>query len=106
MQPKSMSLDPRWFQILFQALFLAYGLFALHWVAAIGHYAVSIGGCLLATYAAECYRQKKLVNIISNKSLHSSAFSVLISAASLCLLLKTNHWSISLLAAFLTVGSK
>ena len=33
-------------------------------------------------------------------------FSVLISAMSLCLLLKTNHWSTSLLAAFFTVGSK
>lgn len=33
-------------------------------------------------------------------------FSVLISAMSLCLLLKTNSWQISLLAAFLTVVSK
>src|SRR6185369_3268174 len=33
-------------------------------------------------------------------------FSVLISAMSLCLLLKTNDWHISLLAAFLTVASK
>jgi len=33
-------------------------------------------------------------------------FSVMISAMSLCLLLKTNDWYISLLAAFLTVASK
>ena len=33
-------------------------------------------------------------------------FSVLISSMSLCLLLKTNDWYISLLAAFLTVASK
>jgi len=33
-------------------------------------------------------------------------FSVLISSLSLCLLLKTSHWYISLLAAFLTVSSK
>ena len=106
MQPKSISLDPRWFQILFQALFLSYGLIALHWAPAVGHYIVSVAGCLLFTYAAECYRQRSLVHVIANKSLHSSAFSVLISAASLCLLLKTNSWTVSLLATFLTVASK
>jgi hypothetical protein len=87
-----MSPDPRWFQILFQLLFLSYGLFALHWAPGVLHYGISIGGCIFFTYIAECYRQKRVVSIIRNKSLHSSAFSVLISAASLCLLLRTNHW--------------
>ena len=106
MQSEKMSLDPRWFQILFQALFLSYGVFALHWSPDLLHYGASIGGCLFFTYVAECYRQKALVSILRNKSLHSSAFSVLISAASLCLLLKTNHWTVSALATFLTVASK
>ena len=106
MQPKTRSLDPRWFQIVFQSLFLCYGLFALHWAPDAGHYAVSIGGCLAFTYLAECIRQNRLANVFSDKNLRSSAFSVLISAASLCLLLKTNHWAVSLIAALLTVASK
>jgi hypothetical protein len=31
MQQQTSSLDPRYFQVGFQALFLAYGIFFLHW---------------------------------------------------------------------------
>src|ERR1043165_5132564 len=106
MKPASLKLDPRWFQILFQAIFIGYGLAVLHWVPSLVHYGVSIFGCFAATWVAECYRQRKLVHMLRNKTFHSSAFSVLISAASLCLLLRTNYWWVSLLAALLTVASK
>lgn len=106
MKYASIKLDPRWFQIAFQALFLGYGIAVLHWAPSVTHYLLSILGCLAATWLAECYRQQRLVHVLRNRIFRSAAFSVLISAASLCLLLKTNHWWVSLLAAGLTVASK
>jgi Na+-transporting NADH:ubiquinone oxidoreductase subunit NqrB len=101
MQNKTFASDPRYFQLLFQALFLSYGIISLGWDRDWVHYAVSICGCLIFNYAAESIRQKKWVPLFGK-----SLFSVLISAMSLCLLLKTNHWYTSLLAAFLAVISK
>src|SRR5436853_7003695 len=101
--PKTFSLDPRWFQVIFQAIFLSYGIFFLAWDADWLHYAISIGGCLLFQFAADSIRARRLM---THREFNRWGFSVLISAMSLCLLLKTNHWYISLLAAFLTVASK
>ncbi len=106
MQQKSFALDPRYFQILFQALFLTYGLLFLSWKADWLHYAISIGGCLFFNYIFESNKQKKLLAFTGSHGFKHWGFSVLISAASLCLLLKTNHWYVSLLATFLTVASK
>ena len=98
--------DPRYFQVLFQALFLSYGLAYLDWNAAWLHYAASIGGCLFFNYVFESFRQKKVLPLVGKNGFRCWGFSVLISALSLCLLLKTNHWTVSLLAAFFTVASK
>ncbi|HEX8315500.1 MAG TPA: DUF2330 domain-containing protein, partial [Flavisolibacter sp.] len=106
MQPKTRALDPRYFQIIFQLVFLTYGLVFLSWMADWQHYAISIAGCLLFNYIFECITQKAILPIGGDKGFKQWGFSVLISAASLCLLLKTNFWYISLLAAFLTVASK
>ena len=103
MQRLSFALDPRYFQVIFQAIFLTYGILFLHWNADWEHYVISIGGCLLFQYSADSIRSKKFLKPIE---FDRWGFSVLISAMSLCLLLKTNHWYISLLAAFLTVASK
>jgi Na+-translocating ferredoxin:NAD+ oxidoreductase RnfD subunit len=103
MQRLSFALDPRYFQVVFQAIFLMYGVFFLHWNADWPHYVISIGGCLLFQYTADSTRLKRL---LKPNEFDRWGFSVLISAMSLCLLLKTNHWYISLLAAFLTVASK
>ncbi len=103
MQVPRIALDPRWFQVIFQALFLCYGLFFLHWPADWQHYIISIGGCLLFQYAADSIVAKRF---LKPSEFTRWGFSVLISAMSLCLLLKTNFWYISLLAAFLTVSSK
>lgn len=78
----------------------------MSWKAEWLHYAVSTGGCLLFNYIFESGRQKTLLPLIGNNGFKRWGFSVLISAASLCLLLKTNHWYVSGLAAFLTVASK
>ena len=106
MQQKSYALDPRYFQILFQLIFLTYGLLFLSWPADWQHYFISIGGCLVFNYLFESFKQKSVLPLSGNRGFKLWGFSVLISAASLCLLLKTNDWYISLLAAFLTVVSK
>ncbi len=103
MQKHKLSIDPRYFQVIFQAIFLFYGIFYLHWNADWLHYLISIGGCLLFQYAADSIQAKRF---LKPNEFDRWGFSVLISAMSLCLLLKTNFWHISLLATFLTVISK
>lgn len=103
MQRLSFALDPRYFQVIFQAIFLTYGILFLDWNADWQHYIISIGGCLLFQYGADSIRSKRFLR---PNEFDRWGFSVLISAMSLCLLLKTNHWYVSLFAAFLTVGSK
>jgi hypothetical protein len=103
MQRLSFALDPRYFQVIFQAVFLSYGILFLHWNADWQHYIISIGGCLLFQYAADSIKSKRF---LKPDEFDRWGFSVLISAMSLCLLLKTNNGFVSLLAAFLTVTSK
>ena len=103
MQQKAFATDPRFFQVIFQATFLSYGLFYLHWTAGWLHYITSIGGCLFFQYAADSIMAKRFLR---PGEFNRWGFSVLISAMSLCLLLKVNYWYISLLAAFITVASK
>ena len=103
MQRLSFALDPRYFQVIFQAIFLSYGILFLHWNADWQHYIISIGGCLLFQYAADSIKAKRF---LKPAEFDRWGFSVLISAMSLCLLLKTNDWYVSLLATFLTVASK
>lgn len=103
MQQAALRIDPRYFQVIFQTLFLSYGLLILDWDAEWLHYAMSVGGCLLFQFAAESIKHKRLMKV---SEFDRWGFSVLISAMSLCLLLKTNYWYVSLLAAFLTVASK
>jgi len=103
MQRLSFALDPRYFQVIFQAIFLSYGILFLHWYADWQHYIISIGGCLLFQYSVDSIKTKRF---LKPKDFDRWGFSVLISAMSLCLLLKTNYWYVSLLAAFLTVASK
>ena len=103
MQQKTLRPDPRYFQVIFQAIFLSYGILILNWDANWQHYLISIAGCLFFQYSADSIKTKRFLKA---DEFDRWGFSVLISAMSLCLLLKTNHWYISLLAAFLTVGSK
>ena len=103
MQKQSFALDPRYFQVIFQAIFLNYGIFYLQWNAGWLHYTLSVGGCLFFQYSADSLYSKKF---LPASAFSRWGFSILISGMSLCLLLKTNYWYISLLAAFLTVASK
>src|SRR4029078_10239749 len=106
MQPKSFALDPRYFQVIFQLIFLLYGIFFLKWSTDWIHYSISVGGCLLFKYLFESIKQHRFLPLLGKSGWRFWGFSVLISALSLCLLLKTNHWYVSLFAAFLTVVSK
>lgn len=103
MQYHALRIDPRYFQVIFQAIFLSYGILILDWTPDWTHYFISTGGCLLFQYLADSIKSKRWMHI---KEFDRWGFSVLISAMSLCLLLKTNDWYISLLAAFITVVSK
>jgi len=103
---KSITLDPRYFQVIFQFVFLSYGVLFLEWNTDWPHYLISILGCVVFNYLFESIKQKRWLTLTGKSGFRLWGFSVLISAMSLCLLLKTNHWSTSLLAAFLTVSSK
>jgi len=103
MQQRRLALDARYFQVIFQTIFLSYGIFYLQWSADWLHYLINIGGCLFFQYAADSINTKKFLSL---SDFNRWGFSMLISALSLCLLLKTNHWYTSLLATFFTVASK
>lgn len=103
MWSKKWAIDPRWFQVIFQSIFLLYGILFLHWRSDFLHYTICVFGCILFQYIFESIQQKRFVRI---SEFDRWGFSVLISAMSLCLLLKTNHWYTSLLASFITVAGK
>jgi Na+-transporting NADH:ubiquinone oxidoreductase subunit NqrB len=104
MPAKSVSLDPRYFQVIFQLIFLSYGIIYLQWNLNWLHYLVCIGGCLLFNFILEAFRARTFFSLLPR--FNQWGFSVLISALSLCLLLKTNHWYVTLIATFFTVASK
>src|SRR5215467_5521945 len=100
------SADPRYFQIGFQFIFILFGIFYLGWTTDWLHYIITITGCLFFNYASESIKSRLFLPLIGNEGWRRWGFSILISALSICLLLKVNHWYTSLLAAFLTVISK
>lgn len=99
--------DARYFQIIFQTVFLLYGIFSLHWV--------NEGMCFLY-YATACLSTQFLFELKQhNFPVASAAFwnkfynackSALITAFGLCLLLKTNGWHICVLAGFISIAGK
>lgn len=99
--------DARYFQIIFQTVFLFYGIFYLHWA--------NEGMCFLY-YAAACLVTQFLFELVQhNFSFASPGFwskfyngckSALITAFGLCLLLKTNFWYVCVLAAFISIAGK
>lgn len=96
--------DARYFQILFQSIFLSYGILFLHWNAEWWLYStyfiVSIATQLVFEYflgnAAFAY----------SKRIAFSFPSIIISSFGLSLLLKTNDIEVAALAAFISIASK
>jgi Na+-transporting NADH:ubiquinone oxidoreductase subunit NqrB len=88
--------DPRIYQIATLALLLAWGLFGLDLEVRAAVAAVAIATALSTQY-------------VLGRAARLPAFdpkSALISALSLCLLMRTNYLSLALLTAALTIGSK
>ena len=89
-------LDPRLYQIASLSTLLLYGLLWLHFDVSIWQIAITLGTALLTQYAGT-----RLYNLPS-----FDPRSPLISALSLCLLLRTHDLAVVVLAAFIAIGSK
>ncbi len=96
--------DARYFQILFQSIFLSYGIFFLHW---------QNEGWLYVTYFITSIVTQFLCELAFGKNEQSffASFtkgipSVLISSFGLSLLLKTNLLWVAIFAAFVSILSK
>lgn len=91
-----LALDPRLYQIASLSTLLLYGLIWLRFDVSLIQIAITIGATLLTQYAGTRY-------------FNLSTFdpkSPLISALSLCLLLRTDHLEVAALAAVVAIGSK
>ena len=99
--------DARYFQIIFQCEFLAYGILSLGWNAEWALYLTYLGVSITTQLIAET-----ILSRIKNKTYPSISKikngipSAIISSMGLCLLLKTNELSIAGLAAFISIASK
>ncbi len=99
--------DARYFQILFQLTFLGYGIVYLSWQPNWALFATYIIVALATQWLADSLTARAVQPIIGNKSfMYKGGLSALISAASLCLLLKTNELYIGALASVISIGSK
>lgn len=88
--------DGRHYQIIFLSSFLIFGLFRLGWF----EYSLNF----TATFFA-CIGTQLLLSLLSNKD-YSSVKSALISALSICLMMKSNFALTAVLASVLSIGSK
>jgi enediyne biosynthesis protein E5 len=101
--------DARYFQIIFQSLFLCYGIFYLHWNAEWWLYATYFGISISTQIVCETVFKRNTAGIFSPAwwtKLKMCIPSALISSFGLSLLLKTNHIEIAALAAFVSIFSK
>jgi Na+-transporting NADH:ubiquinone oxidoreductase subunit NqrB len=96
--------DARYFQIIFQALFLCYGVFFLHWRNESWLYLTYFSTGLAVQFVCEIFLGKKHLPFLYR--LKNGIPSVLISSFGLSLLLKTNYWWVAVFAATVSVLSK
>lgn len=89
-------LDPRHFQIAFQAVFLLAGFFMLSWNLELHNYLIAIAACLIV----------QAIGIHFTTKDYSGLKSAFISALSICLMFKANSMSTFALAGILSIGSK
>jgi enediyne biosynthesis protein E5 len=96
--------DARYFQIIFQAVFLGYGILFLHWRNESWLYATYFITSLAVQFVCEFFLGNK--NIPFLRRLRNGIPSVLISSFGLSLLLKTNYWWVAVFAAAVSILSK
>ncbi len=96
--------DARYFQILFQTIFLGYGIFYLGWKADWWLYITYFICSIITQLGFEFLLGKKEIAYWKRARFYLP--SVLISSFGLSLLLKTNHLEVAALAAFISIASK
>jgi Na+-transporting NADH:ubiquinone oxidoreductase subunit NqrB len=96
--------DPRYFQIIFQSVFLSYGIFFLHWKNENWLYATYFITSLAVQFVCEYFLGKQHIPFLQR--LKNGIPSVLISSFGLSLLLKTNYWWVAVFAASVSILSK
>lgn len=107
MQTVAKPWDARYFQILFQCTFLTYGIGWLGWNAEWFHFALYTGTALFTQWLFDSVFARSIQPVFGRNSfLLKGGLSALISALSLCLLLKTNYWQICILASFISIAGK
>ena len=104
MQLSALFKDARYFQILFQAVFLSYGLFFLHWDNEAWLYTNYFITSLVTQFICEYLFGKKETEIWQRYK--KGIPSALISSFSLSLLLKTNYLWVAVIASFVSILSK
>jgi Na+-transporting NADH:ubiquinone oxidoreductase subunit NqrB len=99
--------DARYFQLIFQCSFLAYGIFYLGWDADWALYATYLSVSITTQLIAETIlSQVKQQRWPALSKIRNGIPSAMISSLGLCLLLKTNQLSVAALAAFISIASK
>jgi enediyne biosynthesis protein E5 len=96
--------DARYFQILFQSIFLSYGIFFLHWQNESWLYLTYFITSIVTQFLCELAFGKNGSSFLI--SFKKGIPSVLISSFGLSLLLKTNFWWVAVFAAFVSILSK
>jgi enediyne biosynthesis protein E5 len=96
--------DARYFQILFQTIFLSYGIFYLHWTNESWLYAAYFITSLITQLISEFFWGRK--NIPFLQRFKNGIPSALISSFGLSLLLKTNFLWVAVFAAAVSILSK
>ena len=96
--------DARYFQLLFQTIFLSYGIFYLHWSNSNWLYGIYFLSSLTTQFIAEFFLGNKKIPLLIR--LKNGVPSVLISSFGLSLLLKTNIWWVAVFAAAISILSK
>lgn len=107
MKHKTRQWDARYFQIIFQAVFLSYGLLYLHWAAEWWLYAMYFTSSIATQFICEYKLVPDKLKAIPFKERFARGFpSILISSFGLTLLLKTNSFYVAVFAAVVSILSK
>jgi enediyne biosynthesis protein E5 len=96
--------DARYFQILFQSIFLSYGIYFLHWQNESWLYATYLATSIVTQFLCELAFGKNKNDFFT--SFKKGIPSVFISSFGLSLLLKTNFVWVAIFAAFISIVSK
>ncbi len=102
---KNIFVDARYFQIVFQVMFLLYGIFYLHWQNNVALYATYFFVSVVTQIIFEIVKGVYKKSLKPDRILQG-LLSAIISTMGLCLLLKTTSLRIAAVAAFISIASK